>query len=135
MSISRHTVLAAGIAAGALTAVALAVANFVSAGDGGTVPYAVTLVASLAIATAVFGWAIPRTERPARAGVITGLLGVLSVAVFWTGLPTVLGPAAIVYGLLGRARNEATGAATIAVALGALATLGGIAAIVLDWTT
>lgn len=43
-----------------------------------------------------------------------------------------LGPAAIVLGLLGRARNDSRTAATVAVVLGALVTLGGIAAIVAD---
>ena len=42
---------------------------------------------------------------------------------------------AIVLGLLGRARAEGRGAATAAVALGLLATFGGVVALVLDQTS
>jgi hypothetical protein len=136
MTLSQQNVLGAGAAAATLTAVALAAANFAGdGGNGGVGPYAITLVASLAVAVVLFGWAIPRIDRPARAGLIVGILGVLSIAAFWSGLPYVLGPAAIVLGLLGRARTEGRGAATVAVVLGLLATFGGIAALILDQTS
>jgi hypothetical protein len=64
-----------------------------------------------------------------------GVLGVLSIAAFWSGLPYVLGPAAIVLGLLARARTDGRGAASAAVALGLLATLGGIGALIIDQAT
>jgi hypothetical protein len=134
MTLSQQNVLGAGAAAATLTAVALAAANFVGEGNGGAGPYAITLVASLAVAVVLFGWAIPRIDRPARAGLIVGILGVLSIAAFWSGLPYVLGPAAIVLGLLGRARTEGRGAATVAVVLGLLATFGGVVALILDQT-
>lgn len=133
MTLSRQNVLTAGFAAAVLAAVALAVANFVGDGEnGGVGPYAITLVASIAIATALFGWAIPRIARPGRAGVIVGALGLLSLAAYWSGLPYVLGPAAIILGLLGRSRAEGHGAATTAVVLGVLATVGGIAGVIVD---
>lgn len=133
MTLSRQHVLAAGLAAAVLTAVALAAGNFVTEGEnGGAGPYAITLVASLAVAAALFGWMIPRSERPARAGLVVAMLGLLSLPAFWTGLPYVLGPAAIVLGLLGRERADSRTAATVAVALGALATVAGIAAIIAD---
>ena len=107
MTLSQQNVLGAGAAAATLTAVALAAANFAGdGGNGGVGPYAITLDASLAVAVVLFGWAIPRIDRPARAGLIVGVLGVLSIAAFWSGLPYVLGPAAIVLGLLGRARTK-----------------------------
>ena len=86
------------------------------------------------VLAALFGWTIPRTERPARTGVIVGLLAVLSLAAFWSGLPYVLGPAAIVLGLKGRGRIERRTVATVAIALGSLATVAGLAAVVLDQT-
>lgn len=132
MTLERQTIQLAGLAAAALTAVLLAVANFTgSTENGGGVEYAVTLGFSLAVAAALFGLAIPRVERPARAGLIAGVLAVLSVAVFWSGLPYVLGPAAVALGLLGRGRGE-TGTGSVAVVLGSLATLGAIAAVVVD---
>ncbi len=132
MTLNRTTTLGIGFAVAALTAVALAVANFGGGENGGTGPYALTLVLCLVVATALFGWAIPRTERPARAGIIVAVIGVLSVAAFWSGLPFVLGPAAIVLGLAGRNRPSSGTAGTAAIVLGALATAGGIAALVFD---
>lgn len=135
MTLSRLNITGIGLAAAALTTVALAVANFVGTqpGDnGGGGEYAVTLGGSLLLAFALFGWVIPRTDRPARAGLIVGLLAILSLAAFWSGLPYVLGPAAIALGLLGRARTESRTQATLAVVFGALATIAGLATIVLD---
>jgi hypothetical protein len=133
MTLSRQNLFGAGFAAAVLAAIALAAANFTGDGEnGGVGPYAFTLIVSIAVAVVLFGWAIPRIERPARAGLVVGVLGILSVAAYWTGLPYVLGPAAIVLGLLGRARVEGKNAATASVVLGALATAGAIAAVILD---
>lgn len=135
MTLSRQQIMLSGLVAAALTAVALAAANFVStetSENGGGVEYAVTLGGSIVVALVLFGWLIPRTERPGRTGLVTGLIGALSLAAFWSGLPYVLGPAAIVLGLLGRARGSERGQGTAAVVLGALVTAAGIAAVVAD---
>ncbi len=135
MTLSRQNITGIGVAAAALSAIALAAANFVGTGDnGGGVEYAVTLGGSLLLALALFGWVIPRTDRPARTGLIVGLLAMLSLAAFWSGLPYVLGPAAIVLGLLGRTTSKSGAQGTIAVVLGVVATIAGLAAIVLDQT-
>ncbi len=135
MTLSRENLFGIGVAAAALTAVALAVANFVGDGENGGGPeYAITLGGSLLLAIVLFGWVIPRTDRPARTGLIVGVLAILSLAAFWSGLPYVLGPAAIVLGVLGRARVEQRAQGTIAVVLGVLATIAGLVAIVLDQT-
>ena len=63
-------------------------------------------------------------NRPARVGLILGVLSLVCVAVFWTGLPFALAVPALVLGAEGRAR-EATqgrgGAATAAVVLASIA--------------
>jgi hypothetical protein len=137
MTLSRQTITGSGLAAAILAAAALAAANFIGdAGDNGGAPeYAITLAISLLVAIGLFGWAIPRTTRPAMTGLVVGVIALLSVAAYWTGLPYVLGPAAVVLGQLGRARSETRMPATIAVALGVLATAGGIAAVVADQMT
>ena len=133
MTLSRQYINGIGLAAAVLTAAALAAANFAGSGEnGGGAEYAVTLGGSLILALALFGWVIPRSNRSARAGLIVGLLAILSLAAFWSGLPFVLGPAAVVLGLVGHARSESRAQATMAIVLGALATIAGIAAIVLD---
>ena len=138
MNLSRPNVYGVGLAAAALTAIALAAANFVNADqseNGGGIEYALTLGASLVVALALFGWAIPRSARPDRAGLVVGAIGVLSLAAFWSGLPYVLGPAAVVLGLAGRSRGDGSTAATVAVALGAITTLAAVAAVVVDQAT
>jgi hypothetical protein len=133
VTLSRQDVYGIGIGTALLAALALAAANFLGDGEnGGVGPYVFTLAVSLVIAGALFGWAIPRIERAGRAGLIAGAFALLALPIYWSGLPYVLGPAAIVLGLLGRGRAEGRGAATVAVVLGALATAGGIAGIVLD---
>jgi hypothetical protein len=132
MTLSRVNLPAIALAAAILTAIALGAANFAGGDNGGPGAYAVTLTLSLGVAAALFGWAIPRIDRPGRAGVIVGALAVLSVAAYWLGLPYVLGPAALALGLIGRARNEERVAGTVAVVLGALATVGAVAAVVAD---
>jgi hypothetical protein len=137
MILSRQHITMTGLAAAALTAVALAAANFIStesSENGGGIEYAVTLGGSLVLALVLFGWVIPRIDRPARAGLVVGLIAVLSLAAFWSGLPYVLGPAAVVLGLLGRSHAEDRAQATTAVVLGALATVAALAAVVLDQT-
>jgi 4-amino-4-deoxy-L-arabinose transferase-like glycosyltransferase len=133
MTLSRMHIVLAGLGAAILTVIALAVANFAGDGDNGGVPeYVVTLGGALAVVAALFGWIIPRSQRPARAGLVAGLVGVLSLPVFWTGLPFVLGPAAAALGLLGISRDGRRAEATAVVAVGALVTLAGIAGLVLD---
>jgi hypothetical protein len=136
MTLSRQSITGIGLAAACLTAIALAAANFIGtdSSNGGPAEYAVTLGGSLLLAVALFGWVIPRSDRPGRAGLVTGVISVLSLAAFWSGLPYVLGPAAVALGLLGRARPESRAQGTLAVALGSLATVAGLVAVVLDQT-
>ena len=138
MILSRQGIYGVGLLAAALTAAVLAVANFVGAEPGehgGGAEYAVTLGLSLLVAAAIFGWAIPRSGRPGYVGVVVGTLAILSIAAFWSGLPYVLGPAAVVLGLLGRGRAGQRGPAIVAVALGVLATAGSIAVLIVDQAT
>lgn len=135
MTLSRNQLLGAGLAAAVLTAVALAAANFAAAGEqGGGIEYAGTLAFSLTVGLALFGWVIPRSGRPARAGLIIGLLALLSLAAFWSGLPYVLGPAAIVLGLQGRSKPASRTSGTIAAGLGAVATVAAVAALAIEQT-
>jgi hypothetical protein len=134
VNLTRHNVLGIGLAASLLAALGLAAANFLGEDgeNGGVGPYVVTLAVSIVVAAVVFGWAIPRTERPGRAGIISGALALLAVAAYWTGIPYVLGPAAIALGLMGRARPDSRASGTVAVVLGVLATLAAVAAVVGD---
>jgi hypothetical protein len=132
MTLTRQNITGIGLVAAVLTAVALAFANFGTGDNGGGIEYAGTLGGSLLLAVVLFGWVIPRTDHPARTGLVVGLLALLSLPAFWSGVPYVLGPAAIALGMLGRSAGRAQ--ATAAIALGALATIAGFVALVLDQT-
>jgi hypothetical protein len=100
---------------------ALAVANFVGDGEnGGAGPFAITAVITLAVAALLFARVVPGARESAGAGrtaLVLAVLAVLTLAVFWSGLPQVLGPAAIVLGLAAPRSGESVAA----VALGTLA--------------
>jgi hypothetical protein len=82
----------------------------------------------LAAIAAVFLWLVPREEavpgRPARTGLILGIAALLTVLVFWTGLPFPLGAGAIALGLVAQdaaGPSNTPGRAVAAISLGTLA--------------
>jgi hypothetical protein len=92
----------------------------------------ITLI-MLGLMAAIFLRLIPRqlaaadgVNRPARTGLILGIVALVTCVVFWTGLPFPLGAGAVALGLAGRElapRAGDGGRATAAVVLGALAVL------------
>jgi len=98
---------------------ALAFANFSDSGDnGGAGPYAITLAACAIVAVVLFARVLPGTANPARASWILAALALVTCVVFWSGLPIVLGMAAVYSGL--RADQS------VPAALGALAVVLGV---------
>lgn len=92
-------------------------------------------VAGVALVTALIWWLLvvrpiarPEGNTPAKAGLIAGIVAVPAIVVFWAGLPFVLGAAALVLGLEGRARAESgggrAGIALAATILGAVVSVG-----------
>lgn len=135
MPLERQAIYAAGVAAALVTLGALAIANFAGAEageQGGGREFAITAAIALGVAAALFGWYIPRAARPATGGLVTSLLALASVAVFWSGLPFVLGAAGAVLGWIGRARDEKPVVATPALLVGVLAFFLGVVAVVID---
>jgi hypothetical protein len=101
-------------------------------GDGGITEYVLVVAISVVAAVIVFGGVLPRTERSgmyARNGIILSGLAILSVFIFWTGLPPILGIAGL---YLGAQQRNSLGLA--AVALGALAVFGDVVIYVVDMT-
>jgi hypothetical protein len=92
----------------------------------------ITLI-MLGLMAAIFLRLIPRqlaaadgVNRPARTGLILGIVSAVALVVFWTGLPFPLGAGAVALGLAGRElapRAGDGGRATAALVLGALAVL------------
>lgn len=103
---------------------ALAFANFSGDGEnGGAVPYAIGVGACATVAAVLFARVLPGAANPARASWILAALALVTCVVFWTGLPIVLGMAAVYSGL--RADRAAPAA------LGALAIVLGVAGCVI----
>lgn len=110
---------------------ALAVANFATGGEnGGAGPFAVTAVIAILAAVVLFGRVVPRAiegAQPARIALILAGLALLTGVVFWSGLPQVLGPAAIVLGLAAPRNGESIAA----VGIGSLAYVASLVACVI----
>lgn len=78
----------------------------------------------------VVPWAMKRS--PQKAGLVVSILGFLSLAAFWSGLPVVLGGAGAALGAAGREQTvERRGLSTAALAIGGVAVvMGTIVAII-----
>ena len=120
-----------GAAATVVAIAALAVANFAADGEnGGAGPFAVASVIAILAAVVLFGRVVPRaTERPnaARVALVLAGLTLLTLVVFWSGLPQVLGPAAIVLGLAAPRNGESIAA----IGIGSLAYVASLVACVI----
>ena len=89
---------------------------------------AISMVALIAVVTGVvYGFAVPRSlqgERPGRPALAYAIVAaLLAVPAFWTGLPLVLGVAAMILGNAGRTARSGAGASIAALVIGALASL------------
>jgi peptidoglycan/LPS O-acetylase OafA/YrhL len=96
---------------------------------GEVVGFFVLTALSLALTAWLVLWLVPREraagpERATRTAMLLGVLALLAIAFFWTGLPFPLGAGAIALGLWLRERAAASGRhgkATAVLSLGAFA--------------
>jgi asparagine N-glycosylation enzyme membrane subunit Stt3 len=119
------------ITAAVAIAMAAALGAWGSFGDNGDFgDYWPVLIIIAIVAAIVFGLVVPRAVSgawpAARTGLILSVLGLLTVAVFWSGAPPIFAFAGILLGYLARQRGE-TGVATAAVVVGTLALVADIA--------
>jgi hypothetical protein len=130
MVIGRNTGVVA-LGAALATLALLAIVNFVGAEpgeSGGTIEFVVTGAVALGALFLVFGWYVPRAERPAVGGLTASLFGLVSVFAFWSGLPFVLGAAGVYLGARGRETDPRAGIAAIALGVVAIALTVALAA-------
>jgi hypothetical protein len=86
-------------------------------------------------AAVVFGFVVPRGLQRGAAGAVAltlSVLGLLSVAVFWTGLPPVLAAGGALLGWAGRRSERGAGLCRAAIVIGALALVADVAVYLLD---
>ena len=118
---------ATGAVALVLALAGVAYANFGASGDnGGAGPFAVTAVVLLLVAALVYGRLLPATASPAKVAIWCAALAVVTLVAFWSGLPVLLGIAALAAG----ARSGSAGG-TVAAVVGGLAAVAGLVACVI----
>jgi len=80
-----------------LAAVIIFLGNYdLQPGDnGGLGPAIVTAVGCLVVAAIIYAVVLPRTRRADRTALILGILAVLSIVVFWSGVTPVLAGGAL----------------------------------------
>ena len=84
----------------------------------------VEVALEVVVAAVVFGVVVPRGLRHDSAGgraLVLGVLAVLLVPAFWSGLPLILGVGASLLGYAGKRAAEGSGKSTAALVLGLLA--------------
>jgi hypothetical protein len=141
-TLSRRTLAAATTV---LIFVALAFGYFLDLtdneeGEGDVLGWLIGSTVASLIAAALLMRFVPASEsdpdgdnKPARRALILGVLAVVTLAVFWTGLPFALGVPALALAATGRARAPQEGhggQATAAAVLAALAVVLGVVACV-----
>ena len=111
-----------GIAAAsvALAIVLLAIGAY-SGDEDDTSYFLVASAITIAVAVVLFWGIVPRVTRPGLGGLVIGILAVVSIVVFWLGLPSPLAGAATVLGLSARESGSEAGKGTAALVLAALA--------------
>ena len=138
-TLSRRTLAAA---TAVLIFVALAFAYWVDVtnneeGEGDVVGWLIVSAVASLIAAALLVRFVPATEsdpdgdnKPARRGLILSVLSVVTLAVFWTGLPFALAVPALALAATGRARAAREGRGGQATAAAVLAALAIVLALV-----
>lgn len=128
-----------GAIAIALAFVAQLFGNIVGNTDdeqGGRIFFAITLVLCALLAAWLFGRVVPRSVAEgaaagARRALIVAIVAAVSFLAFWTGLPFVLAPAAIVMGAVSRSRGG-DNRAVVAIVVGAIVLLASAGMVVGD---
>ncbi|MBD0338624.1 MAG: hypothetical protein ICV67_04965 [Thermoleophilia bacterium] len=130
---TQGLVLPAAVAA--VLAAGLAAWGTFGEGGNGVGEYLIIL-AIIAVATAVvFGWLVPRALRHEEAGataLVLSILGLGTIAVFWTGLPPVLAMGGLVLGWAGRDASRRRALSIAAAAIGAFALVANVVLYIQD---
>jgi hypothetical protein len=115
-----------------VSAILTAIGTYSGTDSHQTRQFLVVLAVTLAVTAILFVGVVPRFDGSARAALVLGILAVVSVLVFWLGVPVPVAAAATFIALTAREReDQSRGETTAALALSALAVvLAAIAAFV-----
>jgi len=125
----------------AVAAVGLATAfavlgTYGETGDHGGRDLLIVLAIVAIGAAAVFGYVVPRglgLEAAGASALVLSVLGLLTVAVFWSGLPPILAAGGILLGWAGRNAERGRMMCRAAIAIGTLAIAAYVAIVLGDW--
>ena len=85
------------------------------------------VLAISAVVTAIVFWAIvPRIDDLARGALILAILGAVAIILFWLGIPVILAGAAALLAFEARGRGMGATAASAALVIAAVTTVGAI---------
>jgi hypothetical protein len=129
----------AAIAAVVGVGMAAGLAAWGTFGEAGysTGDYLVVLAIIGVASLVVFGWVVPRGLRRHAAGpaaIALSVLGLLSVAIFWSGLPPVLAAGGIALGLAGWNARQGSWLCRAAVIIGLFVLVGDVVIYIQDMT-
>jgi predicted phage gp36 major capsid-like protein len=122
-------------AVGVATAFAV-LGTYGETGDHGARDLLIVLAIVAIGAAAVFGYVVPRglgREAAGASALVLSVLGLLTVAVFWSGLPPILAAGGILLGWAGRNAERGRMTCRAAIAIGTLAIAADVAIVLGDW--
>ncbi len=134
---AQRLVTPVAAAAVALAALLAAAGTFLDNGENRAREYLFVLGLVALAATAVFGFVVPKAlarERRAGVALALSLLGLASVAAFWSGVPPVLAGGGALLGWAGRDARRGRTASLVALAIGGFALAADVWAYVGDVT-
>lgn len=124
------------VAAVGLATAFAALGTYGESGDHGASDLLIVLAIVAIGAVVVFGFIVPRglaREAAGASALVLSILGLLTVAVFWTGLPPILAAGGLLLGWAGRNADRGRMMCRAAIAIGTLALAADVAIVVADW--
>ena len=107
-----------------------------SGGDNGAKDFLIVLAIVAVGGAVVFGWIVPRglgREAAGASALVLSVVGLLTVAVFWTGLPPILAAGGILLGWAGRKADRGRMLCRAAILIGTIALAADVAIVLGDW--
>jgi len=123
-TVSQRSIAPVAIGSIALATVLAAVGTWGGGDEQGTKEFLIVCAVIAVAAAVVFGWVVPRGLQREAAGATAltlSILGLLTVAAFWSGLTPILASGGALLGWAGRDAERGRGMCRAAIGIGALA--------------
>lgn len=134
-TISERATAPVAIGAIAIATVLAAVGTWGGGDEHGTREFLIVCAIIAVAAAVVFGWIVPRglqREAAGAAALTLSILGLVSIAAFWSGLPPILAAGGALLGWTGRNAERGRGFCRGALVIGVLALVADVAVYIAD---